>query len=94
MRLGPREASAQERSDHNLTHLPIRNWRRRCVRGRGKEESCSRKGGEAETPDIIPDFMLMGEEGGKTITMLVARGGGGWGEGCGVLHGATSRPAS
>ena len=34
----PREPSAEERSEHEKTHLPFRSWCRHCVRGRGKEE--------------------------------------------------------
>ena len=38
--LDPREPSAEERKEHELTHLPFRSWCRHCVRGRGKEEPC------------------------------------------------------
>ena len=33
---GPREPSEEERIEHEMTHLPYRNWCRHCVRGRGK----------------------------------------------------------
>jgi hypothetical protein len=33
----PGKPSAAEIEEHNLTHLPYRNWCRHCVRGRGKE---------------------------------------------------------
>ena len=36
----PREPSAEERIEHEKTHLPFRSWCRHCVRGRGKEEAC------------------------------------------------------
>ena len=38
--LDPREPSAEERKEHELTHLPFRSWCRHCVRGRGEEEPC------------------------------------------------------
>ena len=74
-KLSPKEPSEEERREHDLTHLPFRNWCRHCVRGRGKEEPCRRSGrGEAEVPEIHVDFMFMGEErGGHTLTFLVAK---------------------
>ena len=35
--LDPRWPSAAEVAEHELMHLPYRNWCRQCVRGRGKE---------------------------------------------------------
>lgn len=34
----PMEARAEERSEHEETHMHFRSWCRHCVRGRGKEE--------------------------------------------------------
>ena len=73
-RADPREPSEQERNEHNMTHLPFRNWCRHCIRGRGKEEACRRTREEVNVPEIHLDFMFMGEEsGGKAISMLVAK---------------------
>ena len=73
-KMDPREPTAQERREHELTHLPFRNWCRHCVRGRGKEEACRRCADEVEIPEVHLDFMFMGEEkGGKTIAMLTAK---------------------
>ena len=36
--LDPREPTEEERKEHELTHLPFRNWCGHCIRGRGKEE--------------------------------------------------------
>ena len=33
----PVEPSQAEKEEHEMTHLPFRNWCRHCVRGRGKE---------------------------------------------------------
>ena len=44
------------------------------MRGRGKEEACRKGDREVEKAEIHMDFMFMGEEeGGKTITILVAK---------------------
>ena len=41
----PVEPSAEERKEHEITHLPYRNWCRHCVRGRGKEAPHEKKKG-------------------------------------------------
>ena len=73
--LDPREPTEEERKEHELTHLPFRNWCRHCIRGRGKEEPCrNTKGDGSEMPELHMDFMFMGEEeGGATLTLLVAK---------------------
>jgi len=35
--MDPRQPSEEERRNHNLTHLPYRNWCEHCVKGRGRE---------------------------------------------------------
>ena len=35
--LDPKLPSKAEREEHELTHLPYRNWCKYCVQGRGKE---------------------------------------------------------
>ena len=74
-KLDPKMPSDEERREHELTHLPYRNWCRHCVRGRGKEEPCRRGAGEeGGLPEFHADYMFMGEEkGGKTLAILVAR---------------------
>ena len=71
----PKQPTAEERKEHELTHLPFRSWCRHCVRGRGKEEDCKKTGDEDRlVPQVSVDFMFMGEErNGKTISILVAR---------------------
>ena len=58
-----------------MTHLPFRNWCRHGVRGRGKEEPCrNARGDGSDMPELHMDFMFMGEEeGGATLTLLVAK---------------------
>ena len=73
-KLDPRTPTAEERREHEMTHLPFRSWCRHCVRGRGKEEPCRKVEGERGLPEIHLDFMFMGEEkGDRTLAMLVGR---------------------
>jgi hypothetical protein len=72
----PREPTAEERNEHEMTHLPYRSWCRHCVRGRGKEAAHRRQGpSEGELHELHFDFAFMGEEDepGKCVTMLVVR---------------------
>ena len=71
----PKEPSAEERTEHDMSHLPFRNWCRHCVRGRGKEAAHKRQEGPGEIPEVHFDFAFMGDENGagNTVTMLVAR---------------------
>ena len=58
----PREPSAEERLEHEKTHLPSRSWCRHYVRGSGKEEA--RRAGKIslDTAEVHMDFMFMGDE--------------------------------
>ena len=72
----PREPTAEERNEHEMTHLPYRSWCRHCVRGRGKEAAHRKQGrSEGELHELHFDFAFMGEEEepGQCITMLVVR---------------------
>ena len=70
----PREPSAEERLEHEKTHLPFRSWCRHCVGGRGKEEACREGKRSHDTAEVHMDFMFMGDEGNeKTWAMLVVR---------------------
>jgi len=72
----PRQHSEQERRERNLAHLPFRNWRPRCVRGRGREADQKEFKEQAEgLHELHFDFMFMGPENqpGKTLTSLVVK---------------------
>ena len=47
-RRAPRGPTQIERELHELTHLPYRDWRGRCVRGAGEKTPHRRKGVESE----------------------------------------------
>ena len=74
-RMDPRMPTSDERKEHEMTHIPFRNWCRHCVRGRGKEEACRKtEREEGRVPEVHMDFMFMGEEkGGKTLAILVVK---------------------
>ena len=67
--------SLAEIEEHNLTHLPYRNWCRHCVRGRGKESAHKAGTGDGgDVPELHLDYCFPGEEeAGKNLTVLVGR---------------------
>ena len=78
--LDPLEPTTQELADHQLTHLPFRNWCRFCCRGRGMEMPHKKtEGGGKKLPELHFDVCFMGDEGekgvkaevGDTLPMLV-----------------------
>ena len=71
----PKAPTAEERKEHELTHLPFRSWCRHCIRERGKEEKCPRKvRDENGIPEVHLDYMFMGDEQEeRTLALLVAR---------------------
>ena len=71
----PRQPSEAERVEHEMTHLPYRNWCRHCVKGRGKEAAHRRKEEAGDLHEVHFDFAFMGDEkeAGNTVTILVAR---------------------
>ena len=73
--LSPIEPTEQEIAEHNLTHLPFRNWCRHCARGRGTELPHRKSPGERVLPEVHFDFCFMGEEDkpGDTLPILVVR---------------------
>ena len=75
--LDPKLPSRAEVEEHELTHLPYRNWCRHCVKGRGKEAPHKKQNAEKEAgmPEVHWDFMFLGEENdaGNALTILVAK---------------------
>ena len=72
----PRGPNAEERLEHEKTHLPFRSWCRHGVRGRGKEEACREGKRSHDAAEVHMDFMFIGDEGSdKTLAMLMARYG-------------------
>ena len=64
--------------EHNLTHLPYRNWCKHCVKGRGKEmdhvTDKKKEGIERTQPEFHADFCFPGDEDKeKNLTVMVVR---------------------
>ena len=57
----PREPTDEERRGHNLTHLPFRNWRPHCVRGRSREADRRKYKQQEGLHELHFDFMQMGK---------------------------------
>ena len=61
----PRLPSQNEVDEHNLTHLPYRNWCPHCVRGRGKDLDHRRAvDDERKIREFSFDYFFPGDERG------------------------------
>ena len=75
--LDPVKPSQKEIDEHELAHLPFRNWCRECVHGRGVEMPHRVKARD-EVDSLLKlniDFMFLGSRdiAGETIPVLVVR---------------------
>ena len=72
--IDPRRPTEHEVEEHNLTHVPYRNWCPICVRAKGKDldhrKSIEEERGLAE---LSFDYCFPGDELGHKITILVGR---------------------
>ena len=71
----PREPTAAEREEHELTHLPYRAWCRHCVRGRRKSEAHRELDAESQhtVPHVSIDYCFLGQDESKCMPVLVQR---------------------
>ena len=71
----PKEPTREEKEKHDKTHLPFRNWCRRCVRGRGKQMPHQDGTQVSQMNEVHMDYGFLGkeEEAAKTIPVLVAK---------------------
>ena len=71
----PREPIAEERAQHEMTHLPYRSWCRHCVRGRGKQMPHFRGAQETSMSEVLMDFAFLGceDDPQKTVPVLVVK---------------------
>ena len=74
----PGQPTREERSRHELTHLPFRRWCRHCVEGRAPDDPhmCGPCDEERGVPKVSLDYGFMkreGEEGQRTILVIKAR---------------------
>ena len=71
--LNPQLPSREEVEEHNLTHLPFRNWCAHCVRGTGRSADHRVREREDGLPEVHMDYCFLGTEGESTETVLVLR---------------------
>ena len=70
----PRLPSPREVEEHNLTHLPYRNWCPHCVRGRGKDLDHRKSLDEdRHIREFSFDYCFPGDDKGSKLTILVGR---------------------
>ena len=60
----PSPPSRQEMLEHNITHMPFRNWCPHCLAGKAKSTKHMQGAGLGvnETPIISMDYMFMGDK--------------------------------
>ena len=72
--LDPTRPTEKEVEQHNITHLPYRNWCPHCVRAKGKDADHRKVGnGERTLPEFSFDYAFPGDELGFKLTILVGR---------------------
>ena len=71
--LNPQLPSKEEVDEHNLTHLPFRNWCSHCVRGTGRVADHRVHQRDDGLPEVHLDYCFLGTEGNSTETILVLR---------------------
>ena len=70
----PKLPTRAEVEEHNLTHLPFRNWCRHCIRGRGKEMPHRKATEDPIMQEFHCDWAFPGEEDGSgMLKVLVGR---------------------
>ena len=67
----PREPLKEERTQHEITHLPHRSWCRHCVRRRGKQMPHLQGAQETNMSVVHLDFAFLGREEDPQRTMKV-----------------------
>ena len=71
--LNPPLPSTEEVEEHNLTHLPFRNWCSHCVRGTGRSADYRVHQRDDGLPELHMDYCFLGTDGEATETVLVVR---------------------
>ena len=67
----PQQPTPQQIAEHNLTHLPYRNWCPICVQGKGRQDNYKKQ--QSRQPVIQVDFAyIKSQQDPKTIPALTA----------------------
>ena len=68
----PRLPSEEEVREHQLTHLPFRNWCPHCIKGRREEMNHNNQDrSERRLDEFHMDYCFPGDEFGYKLTILV-----------------------
>ena len=67
----PRCPSAQERAEHELTHLPFRIWCKACVEGRLENRPHPIAQREHDVPTVLMDYAFVSKEDEQRSTTLL-----------------------
>eukprot|EP00971_Amphidinium_carterae_P336538 6472952-Amphidinium_carterae.2 len=62
---------AAEVAQHNISHLPHREWCRHCVAGRGKQDRHYKVASEGSIPTCSLDYLFLGDGEGGAPPILV-----------------------
>ena len=65
----PRPPSAAEIAQHEVSHLPYRNWCAHCVRGRGRSDDHPASG-DREIHVVSLGYLFLGDDEGEMLTVL------------------------
>ena len=69
----PQQPTPQQIAEHNLTHLPYRNWCPICAQGKGRQDNYEKQ--HSRQPVIQVDFAyIKSQQDPKTIPVLTAVG--------------------
>jgi hypothetical protein len=72
--LGPKLPTKKDVDEHNLTHLPYRNWCQYCVEGKGKMAPRFKQPARTDgLTEIHVDYCFMSTKGNPLATILVAK---------------------
>ena len=67
----PQQPTPQQIAEHNVTHLPYRNWCPICVQGKGRQDNYKKQ--QSRQPIIQVDFAyIKSQQDPKTIPVLTA----------------------
>ena len=72
--IDPKLPTQKEIDDHNLTHLPYRNWCSICVKAKGKDMGhCEIKDRQRVVSEYCFDYCFPGDEFGYKLTVLAGK---------------------
>ena len=71
--LDPKLPTKKDVDEHNLTHLPYRNWCQYCVEGKGKMAPRFKQQARTDLTETHFDYCFMSTDRNPFATILVAK---------------------